>query len=88
MPAPSASSFPIYPGWGMRRPSAWRMRWCDIWSDLKLSDRSSNETGNEADSNTEPGTVEFFDPWDRQLSFERQSSLLSPVGRDEPGKGD
>ncbi|MBN9241495.1 MAG: hypothetical protein J0I98_01740 [Mesorhizobium sp.] len=51
-----------------------------------MADNNRNRTDTESDNAREPEPVDFFDPWDRQLSFERRSRLLSPVQRDEHRK--
>jgi len=78
--------FEIYPEWGMRRRRPWRIRLSGTWSHSTLADNNRNRTDTESDNAREPEPVDFFDPWDRQLSFERRSRLLSPVQRDEHRK--
>ncbi len=55
---------------------------------MKLPDNNSKKPDTEIDSETEFVPVEFFDPWDRQLSFDKRSNLLSPVLRDGYAEAD
>jgi hypothetical protein len=57
-------------------------------SNLKLPDNISKKPDTEIGSETEFVPVEFFDPWDRQLSFDKRSNLLSPVLRDGHAEAD
>ncbi len=55
-------------------------------SRLKLSDHQNDKREAGIGDDSEQMPVEFFDPWDRKLSFDRQSNVLSPVRREEHGQ--